>query len=289
MPANNNNSMRNMALPFMLESSGIRGHLVRLNEEVHTILTNHKYPVCVSQLLAEMLILAAMIAQILKPKGMVTIQAQGEGAIGFISADHTPEGHLRGYAHLKDRSSLNDIQVQPRAQQDITELFGKGLLVITIENIGERPYQAIVPLEGKSLSLCVADFFRRSGQLDVHIETAAMKINRHWHAGGIVLQSTTGDEDEPWVYARTMLQSAKDKELVDDNLPPYTLLYRLFNEAGVRVFDEQKLVARCRCSRERMHDVLMGLTPEERQEMTVEGIISMTCHFCHRREEFVAE
>ena len=248
LPANSNDILKNASLPFIIEGSGIRGRFVRINEEVHKILSDHKYPLRASQLLGELLVLVSIVGTMLKLKGILSIQAQGNGAVGFVSADYTSQGHLRGYAHINDKKKMREIEAKNRKEQDITELFGNGNVVITIENTGESPYQAIVPLTGKSLTSCIINYFRQSDQLDVVMEVAANKINKTWHAGGIVLQSiakeggkkiSNSDEDD-FERARILLDSVTDRELIDDNLPMPTLLYRLFHEDGVRVFESSK-------------------------------------------------
>jgi molecular chaperone Hsp33 len=278
----------------MLEKSGIRGRFVRVNEEVHKILSDHKYPLRVSQLLAELLVLVSIVGTMMKLKGMISIQAQGDGAIGFISADYTSDGNIRGYAHINDKKKLKDMEAKGRKEQDITEIFGKGNTVITIENKGQRAYQAIVPLEGKSLASCVIEYFRQSEQLDVVMEVSANKINKTWHAGGIVLQRIAEEggkknskrKEDDFDRASILLDSVTDRELIDDNLPMPTLLYRLFHEDGVRIFDSSNIEAKCRCSRERMEKALEMLSAKEREEMKVKGVITMTCQFCNRKEEF---
>lgn len=288
-PANSNDVLKNASLPFVIEKSGIRGRFVRINEEVHKILSDHKYPERASQLLGELLVLVSIIGTMLKLKGLISVQAQGDGVIRFISADYTDDGHIRGYAHINNKELLNNFATKNRKEQDVAEIFGKGNIVITIENKNEKPYQAIVPLEGKSLASCIIEYFKRSGQLDVVMEVAANKINKTWHAGGIVLQRTGGEENadnEDFHRASVLLDSVKDTELINDKLPMPTLLYRLFHEDGVRVFEHSKLQARCRCSRQRMESALDLLSKQERDELKVRGTITMTCQFCNANEKF---
>lgn len=294
LPANSNDVLKNASLPFTIEKSGIRGQFVRVNEEVHKILSDHKYPLRVSQLLGELLVLVSIVGNMLKLEGIISVQAQGDGAIGFISADYTDEGHIRGYAHINDDKRMREIEAKERNDQDITELFGKGAIVITIENKGEKAYQAIVPLEGKNLANCIIEYFRQSKQLDVVMEVAANKISETWHSGGIVLQRDTKEDDkkggkcteEDFERARILLDSVTDRELIDDNLPMPTLLYRLFHEDGVRVFEHSKLEARCRCSRQRMKKALEILSEDELEQMKVKGVITITCQFCNKKEKF---
>jgi molecular chaperone Hsp33 len=292
-PANSNELLKNVVLPFMLEESGIRGRFVRINEEADKILKTHKYPDSVSKLIGELLILVSMLGSMLKLKGVLTIQAQGDGAVGFISADYTPEGHLRGYSHIRDAAALK--KIKPTGKY-INKLFGNGFLVVTIENSDEQPYQAIVPLEGKTLTDCLTNYFVRSDQMEVVLKVAVDKINDKWCAGGIILQRIPEEggkkpkkkskQAEELETAHVLLSSVTEKELIDDSYALNTVLYNLFHEQGVRVFESQKLKAECRCTRERMEAALQTLSPAEREEMKVDGVITMTCHFCNRTEVF---
>ena len=64
------------------------------------------------------------------------------------------------------------------------------------------------------------------------------------------------DVEDGWRRAMVLMSSATPDELVDPELPPRRLLFRLFHEDGVRVFETHPLEARCRCSRERIARIL---------------------------------
>jgi molecular chaperone Hsp33 len=96
-------------------------------------------------------------------------------------------------------------------------------------------------------------------------------------------------EDDAWVEARALVETVEDIELTDPEVTPERLLYRLFHERGVRVFDPQPMADRCRCSRERVFGMLKGFSPEERADMVVDGAIEVTCEFCSTRYHFAAE
>ncbi len=50
--------------------------------------------------------------------------------------------------------------------------------------------------------------------------------------------------------------TVEDHELLDPTLSSERLLYRLFHEHDVRVFEGQRIVESCRCSRERILTML---------------------------------
>ena len=83
-----------------------------------------------------------------------------------------------------------------------------------------------------------------------------------------------------------LMSSTTAEELVDPGLAPHRLLFRLFHEDGVRVYDTHPLEARCRCSRERIEGVLRLFSPDELEEMRKEGATTVTCEFCNQSYVF---
>ncbi|HEV2301781.1 MAG TPA: Hsp33 family molecular chaperone HslO, partial [Stellaceae bacterium] len=83
-----------------------------------------------------------------------------------------------------------------------------------------------------------------------------------------------------------MMSSATPEELVDPALPPHNLLFRLFHEDGVRVYQTHPLEARCRCSRERIEGILRMLPPAELEDMKKDRVTTVTCEFCNARYLF---
>jgi hypothetical protein len=76
--------------------------------------------------------------------------------------------------------------------------------------------------------------------------------------------------------------SVADDELLAADLAPDRLLFRLFHEDGVRVYDPHPLFAGCRCSREKVETTLAGLGAAAVAEYALDdGSIVVTCEFCN--------
>jgi molecular chaperone Hsp33 len=86
-----------------------------------------------------------------------------------------------------------------------------------------------------------------------------------------------------------LMSSSTAGELLDPRLAPNDLLFRLFHEDGVRVYDAHDLAARCRCSRERIERVLRSLPVEDRADLAVDGAVRVTCEFCNAQHVFTPE
>ena len=97
------------------------------------------------------------------------------------------------------------------------------------------------------------------------------------------------DVEDGWRRAMVLMSSATPGELVDPELPPRRLLFRLFHEEGVRVFDTHPLEARCRCSRERIARILRSFPPDDIDDMRKDAVTTVTCEFCNTRYEFAPE
>ncbi len=78
-------------------------------------------------------------------------------------------------------------------------------------------------------------------------------------------------------------------ELTDPQVGAERLLYRLFHERGVRVFDSQKVHDRCSCSRDKIAGVLRGLEADEVDQGFEDGVITVTCEFCSQVYRYTAE
>jgi molecular chaperone Hsp33 len=278
------------AIGFALPSRHARGRLVRLGPVLDEILSAHDYPAPIARILAEALVLTALLGATLKQAGgQLTLQAQTEsGVIDLFVADFRG-GELRGYV----RFDAERLAEQP-AQPSLFALFGKGYLAITFDQAlsGER-YQGIVPLEGGSLAEAAEGFFGQSEQIPSLVRIA---LDAGGHvAGGVLLQHLPeGEEgrerlhtrlDHPeWSHVRILAETIRTEELIDPALPLESLLWRLFHdEEEVRILSSTPLSRGCRCDYEHVRGVLARFGPEERAEMVDEGgFISVDCEFCSR-------
>jgi molecular chaperone Hsp33 len=83
------------------------------------------------------------------------------------------------------------------------------------------------------------------------------------------------------------MNSVTPGEMLDPNLSTNGLLYRLYHEKGVRVFDGKPLHFACRCSRDKVARTLAAFSSEELKDMkTDEGLIVATCEFCRAEYSF---
>jgi molecular chaperone Hsp33 len=274
--------------PFQLESSQLRGRFVRLGDTVDYVLKAHAYPPRVSDLLGQLLVLAGALAGGLKFAGRFSLQIRGDGPVRLLVADCTNDGEMRGYA------SFDEERVAALHSDRPLDLLGSGLLALTVDQRGDggELQQGIVELGGETLSDCMLNYFHRSEQVRTGIRVAVGRdaMSDRWHAGAIVMQAlpTTDprrmpEAEEDWRRAMLLLGTTSDAELLDPALRPDDLLFRLFHEDGVRVFDALPLRPGCGCDEERVWNMLASFSLDDLESMRQEdGGITVTCQFCSR-------
>lgn len=298
-------------VPFAVEGLDVRGRAVQLGPLLDTILGRHDYPEPVARLLAELITLTVLLGTSLKFEGKLIAQTKGDGPIDFIVADFKTPGDVRAYARFDEdrlQAAIDAGQTSPEA------LLGKGILAFTIDQGAMmQRYQGIVEMNGGSLSEMAETYFRQSEQIPTTLRMAVAELYRanadghktkSWRAGGLVIQFLPeapermrqpdlpgGDapddvelpergEDDAWTEARALAETIEADELTDPDVGSERLLFRLFNEHGVRVFPPSPVGDKCSCSREKLADVLNGFSAEEIRDSIQDGHISVVCEFC---------
>lgn len=292
--------------PFQWDSAPLRGRLVRLGPALETILHRHAYPEPVAWLLAEMTALTTVLAATLKFDGIFTLQAKGEGAVRMLVADLVQNGSapraLRAYAQM-DPDAVAALALPAGQCPPLRQLTGGGYLAFTVDQ-GEHAerYQGIVGLDGDSLTACVQHYFRQSEQLPTGLVVAARPDPTGWRAAALMMQQmpdpadparlptaegAPGDgREDDWRRAMVLMATCTAEELLDSTLSPHALLYRLFHQEGVRVFDPWPVEHRCRCSRARVATTLRALSDDAVESLKENGQITVSCQFCNQRYVF---
>ncbi|RST30476.1 Hsp33 family molecular chaperone HslO [Sphingomonas ginkgonis] len=280
-----------VALSVVIPERHARGRAARLGPALASILANHKYPPVLEKLLAEALVLTALLGSLLKdPGGQLTIQAQTEGgAIDLLVCDYLG-GELRGYVR-HDAEKIADLG--PNAS--LKSLFGRGYLAITFDQPAtDERYQGIVPLEGDSLAEAAQSYFSQSEQIPSLIRLAVRRDEAgEWIGGGLLFQHLPeGEEgrerlhtrlDHPdWDHVAALAGTIRPEELTDPALPLDTIVWRLFHEeAEVRTLAPVALSRGCRCDPDYVRSVIARFPAEDRAEMADEsGLIKVDCAFC---------
>jgi molecular chaperone Hsp33 len=306
-------------LPFEVAALDQRGRVVRLGSALDEILSSHDYPLPVAKLLGEAVVLAVLLGSSLKFDGRFILQTKTDGPVRMLVVDYVTPGSVRACAQFDAAGVTAAIDA---GKASAGELMGRGHLAMTIDQGVEMSrYQGLVALAGGGLEAAAHEYFFRSEQIPTRVRLAVAEEfsagaggpQHRWRAGGIMLQFLParaermrgpdfdpGDapdgtvphqlpEDEAWVEGRSLIQTVTDIELIDPELSSERLLYRLFHERGVRVFNAQSVQSKCSCSRASVKAMLESFSQEDRDDMVENGRISVTCEFCSSKYVFAPE
>ena len=303
-------SSGDFVLPFDIAKAGVRGRLVRLDLASAQALSAHALPEAAARIAGEALALSTILGTALKLDGRLTVQTKSDGPLDLVAADYYGEGTdsdgvsagkergVRGFARL-DQARFDALQ-----NPDFAALAGKGSLAITIEpKRGGNSYQGIVALSPDGIATSAETYFAQSEQLPTVIRLAAGPLylagdkQPHWRAAGIMLQMTPESarsgaapeeiqSNDDWQRLSLLLKTVEDLELLDTQLAPETVLWRLFHEDEVRVLPALPISFRCDCAPDRIVQVLKSYAPEERAGLAdPDGVIRARCEFCGTTHE----
>ena len=238
-------------LPFDIAKAGVRGRLVRLDAASARALGAHALPEPAARVAGEVVALGALLGTALKLDGRLTIQTKGDGPLDIVTADYYGADESRSRG-VRGYARLDAERFAALQAPAFATLAGKGAMAITIEP---------------------------------------------WRAGGIMLQMTPESakqgiesKSDDWDRLSLLLKTVEDLELVDTDLAPETLLWRLFNEDEVRVQPPEPVIFRCDCNADRITSVLRGYGAEDRAGLAdPDGVIRARCEFCGKTHEIGPE
>ena len=302
-PARNPGSvMQNESvLPFQLDNSDVRGRIVRFKSVLGKILNRRDYPPSVEELVAETMVLTAVIGQSIKLRWKLSLQVRGDGPVRLIASDYFAPDSIGLPARIRVYTSYDSESTDPQAKLPFKET-GKGYFAILIDQgESQTPYQGITPITGATIARCAERFFEQSEQLATRIVVATERSprdNKICQAGGILVQHMPekpaesprpsringnghAAEHDDWSRVSGLLATATEKEIAGSETSLETLLYRLFHEEQPRIFDRQAVEFGCTCSPEKVRRSLSIYSAKDISTMTTDqGTVDAVCQFC---------
>lgn len=268
---------------FLLENSGVRGEIARLEESFQTILAQHAYPISVRKLLGEVLLAASMLSALIKLDGRLTIQFESKNkrksAISLLVAQINDKGHLRGLAQWREKAT----------EKTLSKGLGDGHLVMTIfQNNSVEPLQSIVPIEKGSIAHALEFYFLQSEQLPTQFIFA---VNEKQAVGFLLQQmpeKKNQDREILWKACVSQMKKIKPEKLLAYNNTDFLQTY--FGDDEIRIFDSTPVKFQCSCSIEKMKDAIYVMGEKDANSMLKnKREISVICEYCNHQFGFDQE
>jgi molecular chaperone Hsp33 len=266
---------------FMLEQAGVRGVFVRLGPAWREVAGRAEYPAPLRDLLGQSLAASALLTGNIKLDGALSIELKSAGALRLLFAECSDRGRLRGLARWED----------PLPQPLDLSALADAVMAITIGSVERGRYQGLVELQQADLGASLENYFVQSEQLPARILLAADGE----HAVGLMLQRLPGEgghdaveDEDAWSRVLHLTGTLGAAEMLATS--PEQLLFRLYHEESVRLFDPRPLAFGCSCTRERVGAMLRALGREEVDAALAarDGEVEVICEFCAQRYLFDA-
>ena len=262
---------------YLFDNLHARGELVQLSKSYQQSIDKHNYPQGVRILLGELMAAACLLTATIKFEGDITVQLQGDGPVAYMSMNGNNNQEMRGIARLTENTDLIGLKA----------LIGKGNMIITIRPKSAEAYQGIVALEKETLAECLAHYFDVSEQIPTKIWLFS-DDEKQQVAGSLIQllpgsdEADGGDKEKQqgdFDHLCQLTNTIKADEIF--SLDAQSLLYRLYHQEQVRLFDPQAVSFVCGCSSDKCLSAMAQIEPSEVKSIIEEqGNLSMTCEYC---------
>lgn len=261
----------------------VRGLAAVTTELVEDARRRHGTAPTATAALGRALTAALLLAATLKRDERLSLEFGGDGPLGRMLVDATPEGTVRGFV------ARPDTHLPPRnGKLDVGGAVGRGVLcVMRVPLVGGTPYRGIVPLVSGEVGADVAHYLLESEQVPsaVGVGVFVLPDGSVGAAGGYLIQALPGAEPALIDGLAARVEHAPSPSaLVREGLDAEGILARMLEGVETRVIERRDVAFRCRCSRERVSGAILAVGRAEIEDMiATDGRAEVVCEFCGER------
>lgn len=245
----------------------------------------HSMPAATAAL-GRVLSATAMLAVTIKEGERISLRVEGDGPLGVVFAQGTPDGRVRGY--------VQHPQVNPPSKDgklDVGRAVGATGEMMVIRDLGLRdPYVGRVPLQSGEIGDDLAYYFTVSEQqpsavgLGVMVETD----NRVSAAGGYIIQPLPGASEAVLTLLEyNILNAPPPSDLILSRNDPARVLDVVLDGMNWQELERTTPHFYCGCTRVKSRRALEALSEQDLAEMIGSGEPAhVSCDFCGRNYAF---
>lgn len=244
----------------------VRAFAIRSTETVEEARRRQDTWATASAALGRTITITAMMGAMLKGEDSNTIKVQGNGPIGAIIADANAKGHVRGYVS----NPHVDFELNDKGKLDVARAVGTEGSLSVIKDLGLKDYfTGEVPIVSGEISEDFTYYFATSEQVPSAVGAGVLVNPDHTilSAGGFIVQVMPGADETVITRLEEQIGSLPPiSKLIEEGNTPEQILQRLFDNE-VKILETMPIEFRCKCSKERLANAIIGLGSEEIQNM----------------------
>ncbi len=266
-------------------TKGIRVYAAVTTELVNEAIKRHDCSPTAAAALGRTMTGALLLAANLKNQEAITVSFQGNGPLGYITADATPDGYVRGYVgnpHV-------DLPLKADGKLDVGGAVGEGMVQVTrFTGLGE-PMRGSCEIVSGEIAEDLTNYLFTSEQtassvaLGVLVGTDFKAIA----AGGFMLQLMPDADEEIISRVEEALKKVRPvSSMIADGVSAKGIIAELMADFEMDYLSSTELAFRCKCNRERIEDVLLSLSHADMQALVDDGQAEVCCQFCGEKYHF---
>lgn len=223
---------------------------------------------------------ASMLGATLRTGQSLTVRVLGDGPLGGLLATSDAAGAVRGYV----ANPGVHLPLTPSGKLDVGRAVGRGTLHVTMDLGMQEPYHGSVPLVSGEIGEDVASYLVGSHQIPsvVALGVLVSRDERVIAAGGLMIQLLPGAHDHVGAYLEERASLLPTiTAMITGGRTPEEMVDVALGELSTTVVDRRSVHFQCRCSLQKVRDVLVSLgEPELRDILAEQGQVEVRCNFC---------
>ncbi|MFD2045554.1 Hsp33 family molecular chaperone HslO [Ornithinibacillus salinisoli] len=265
----------------------VRAYAVRSTNTVEEARRRQDTWATATAALGRTITITVMMGALLKGDDSLTTKVEGGGPIGAIVADANAKGEVRGYV----TNPHVDFELNAKGKLDVARAVGAAGSLSVVKDLGLKDYfTGQVPIVSGEISEDFTYYFANSEQVPSAVG-AGVLVNPDLSvlaSGGFIVQVMPGADEEVISKLEERIHAFPPiSSLVKEGKTPEEILERLFGDEKLTIHEQMPIEFRCKCSRERLEQAIMGLGNEEIQKMIEEDHgAEASCHFCNEKYYF---
>lgn len=224
---------------------------------------------------------AAMMGNAMKEEGSsLTVRINGGGPAGTIMVVSDERGNVRSYV----QNPTVDIPLKPNGKLDVGGAVGTDGMLTVIRDFGfGEPYTASTQLVSGEIAEDFAQFFVESEQVPTACALGVL-VDRDQSvlaAGGYIVQLLPGAPEEVAIALEENVNRAGAVTSMLTQCSTEDMIYRVMDGFNPSIVERDEITYKCYCSRQRVHDAVVGIGKPELKKMLAEDKkIEVRCRFC---------
>ncbi|GIO28134.1 Hsp33 family molecular chaperone HslO [Ornithinibacillus bavariensis] len=268
----------------------VRAYAIRSTNTVEEARRRQDTWATASAAMGRTITIAAMMGAMLKGDDSITVKVEGGGPIGAIVADANARREVRGYV----TNPHVDFDLNAKGKLDVSRAVGTTGSLSVVKDLGLRDFfTGQVPIVSGEISEDFTYYFATSEQVPSAVG-AGVLVNPDQTilaSGGFIVQVMPGAEDAVIDKLEKRIQSFPPiSSLVQEGKTPEEILEQLFAGESLKIHEKMPVMFKCKCSKERLENAILGLGKEEIEKMIEEDHgAEASCHFCNETYTFTED